>query len=512
MFLLPMIVAGMLAFHLSGNWPISSKERIRIFVVWLGITAIAFVMSNYWILMGAIFGVLLAAAPREPSSRVMWYIIFLTALPFLNKELPGLGPIRYLMDLQFPRLLIFGLLMPLMFLPGTNKYGKRMPFLTSPVDKYVLLLLIADIAVSSRGRGGTEIVRLSVVYFIDFFAVYFVISRHIRTFEELARCFAGLILASSILAFCALIEASKSWKMYNMIYPNIGIQLDHLGNWYEWRNGILRTSVTMGIPIILGCFFTYAMAALLATKQHLKSKFLFWGFTLLFIVASYTTVSRGAWIGFGVVVLVYLFFTSRSKFMITSIVGVIAIIFAGTSSNPEIRAIYELLPFTGSSHDITVDYRVQLLQNSIEVMKQNIWLGAPDFLATSELEDLRQGQGIIDIVNSYVQFGLRGGIVLIGMFLLLMFYILLRLLLALRSLTGFDRNICVGLISIIISHLVMIFTVSQVSYLSYLQWQIIGLSAACIHVHMAQYGARRVGKVDTGSGTRPRGPMPYPSS
>jgi len=462
-----MIVAGLLAFHMAGNWPIVSRERIKIGVVWLGITAVAFAMSNY----------------------------------------PGLGPIRYLMDLQFPRLLIFGLLMPLLFLPGTNKYGKRMPFLTSPIDKYVLILLIADIVVSSRNRGATEVVRLSVVYFIDFFAVYFVISRHIRTFEQLARCMCGLLFAATIIASTALMEAAKSWKMYNMIYGHIGIQLDHLGNWYEWRNGILRTSATVGIPIVLGCFFTYAMAALLATQQHLKSKWIFWVIAALLVVANYTTVSRGAWIGLAVVVLVYLFFTSRPKFMICLIIGAFGLVFSATSSIPQIRAFYELLPFTGSNLDVTVDYRVLLLQNSIEVMKQNIWLGAPDFLATSELEDLRQGQGIIDIVNSYIQMGLRGGIVLIGCFVIMMFYILLRLLLALRNLTGFDRNICVGLVAMIVSHMVMIFTVSLVSYLPYMQWQIIGLSAACIHIHLAQYGRNAAHNVQPQPGN---GPMPQP--
>jgi len=502
-----MIVAGLLAFHMAGNWPIVSRERIKIGIVWLLITVIAFMMTNYWILMGAVFGVILAAAPREPSSRVMWFIIFLTALPFLNQELPGLGPIRYLMDLQFPRLMIFGLLMPLLFLPGTGKYGKRMPFLTSPIDKYVLILLIADIIVSSRNRGATEVVRLSVVYFIDFFAVYFVISRHIRTFEQLARCMCGLLFAATILACTALMEAGKSWKMYNMIFGHIGIQLNHLGNWYEWRNGILRTSATVGIPIVLGCFFTYAMAALLATKHHLKNNSIFWVLAILLVVASYTTVSRGAWIGMAVVVLVYLFFTSRPKFVISLIMGAFAVVFSATSSIPEVRALYELLPFTGSNLDVTVDYRVLLLQNSIEVMKQNLWLGAPDFLATSELEDLRQGQGIIDIVNSYIQMGLRGGVVLIGLFVIMMFYILLRLLLAMRTLTGLDRSICVGLISMIVAHMIMIFTVSLVSYLPYMQWQIIGLSAACIHIHMAQYGRDAVRNQQA----RPRsGPMPQP--
>jgi len=193
--------------------------------------------------------------------------------------------------------------------------------------------------------------------------------------------------------------------------------------------------------------------------------------------------------------------------MISLILGAFALVFAATSSIPVIRALYELLPFTGSNLDVTVDYRVLLLQNSIEVMKQNIWLGAPDFLATSELEDLRQGQGIIDIVNSYIQMGLRGGVLLIGCFLVLMFYILLRLLLALRTLSGFDRNICVGLVAMIISHLVMIFTVSLVSYLPYIQWQIIGLSAACVHVHMAQHGRNAVHNMQPGQRA---GPMPQP--
>jgi len=492
LFLLPLIMAAMVAFHIAGDWPIQSRERLKIFAIWIIVTLFAFLVPNYWIFAAMTIGILFAAAPREPSGRVVFFIVLLVTLPLLVKELPGFGPIRYLIDLSYPRMCIIGLLMPLMFFPP-SRFGKRMALFTSPVDKYVILFLGVDIAVSSRGLGSTEVVRMATIYFIDFFAVYFVISRHITSFEQLAKCMAAIVLGAVVIATTTLIESAKEWKMYHSMFWQLDLIVGPLGNWHEWRGGLLRTSGTMGIPIVLGCYFTYAIGALMATRHHLRSSIFFWGIAGLLVVANFLTVSRGAWIGLAVLIVVYLFFTSRAKLVAGGVLGMLVIAFASTSSHPMIQSFYELLPFTGGGHDHTINYRKLLLENAIDVMRANPWLGAADYLSNSAMEDMRQGQGIIDIVNSYIQLGLRGGLLLVGCFSLLFFYLLLRMTMILRNLQDPDRGIGVALIAMLMAHLVMIFTVSLVTYLPYLQWILIGMSGAFVHIHLQRLSETRAG-------------------
>jgi len=491
------MLIGMVLFHMAGRWPFARREYSRLIVVWLAITGLAFVTGNYWAYVGIVIGILLVAVPRDPSVRLVFFATLLLALPVIQVDIPGIGPVRQIMDMSHPRMLIFGLLVPMLLLPDPR--GKRLSLFGSPLDKYVLLFIVVDIIMLSRGIGGTEKIRLASEYMVDFVLVYFIVSRNVRSFDDIGRIMAALLFAAVVLACVAIFESGKAWKLYDAVYPGLNISSGVQGSFYDWRGGFLRTSATTGYPIILGYFFTLALGALMAVKHHVKSSFWFWALVALLLVGNFTTVARGTWLGAGVLVATYLLLTSRAKLFAIATVSLIAISFAGTSSNPAIRDIFELLPFTGSHHDGTIDYRRALLDNAIAVMKDNILLGTPSYLNTSELEQMRQGQGIIDIVNTYVQYGLRGGIVLLGLFMIIFSYLLLRLLLALRHVQGPVKNLCVVLISMIVSHLVMIFTVSSISYLPYLQWILISVSAAFIHLHVTAL---------TSVGQRPPAPRP----
>jgi O-antigen ligase len=64
----------------------------------------------------------------------------------------------------------------------------------------------------------------------------------------------------------------------------------------------------------------------------------------------------------------------------------------------------------------TIDYRRELLETSLALIRQSPWLGVPNYGAY--MEHLRQGEGIIDIVNTYLRVTLDAGLVGLTMFLL----------------------------------------------------------------------------------------------
>jgi O-antigen ligase len=100
-----------------------------------------------------------------------------------------------------------------------------------------------------------------------------------------------------------------------------------------------------------------------------------------------------------------------------------------------------------------------------------------------EMQEMMQGQGIIDIVNSYLGIALSRG--MIGLLLFLMIFLSLLYRIYIHYSRAPDEEVRVLgkiLFSILISFMVMIFTVSMISYISYYMWILIALSASYINL------------------------------
>ena len=72
------------------------------------------------------------------------------------------------------------------------------------------------------------------------------------------------------------------------------------------------------------------------------------------------------------------------------------------------------MPFVGHIGAETVSYREHLFRVSLDVIQLNPIFGSPNFLM--QMEELRTGEGIIDLVNAYLAFALAYGLVGLGLF------------------------------------------------------------------------------------------------
>ena len=74
-----------------------------------------------------------------------------------------------------------------------------------------------------------------------------------------------------------------------------------------------------------------------------------------------------------------------------------------------------MLPFMGGSVESgNLDYRQRLASTSWNLIMNHPFFGDQDYI--SKMQDLRQGQGIIDIVNTYAGTALEYGLVGLGLF------------------------------------------------------------------------------------------------
>ena len=85
------------------------------------------------------------------------------------------------------------------------------------------------------------------------------------------------------------------------------------------------------------------------------------------------------------------------------------------------QKVLDLLPFIGTIEVENITYRQRLFDNAMIVIQRNPLLGSFDFRSTPEMQSMIQGQGIIDIVNTYIGMALQVG--LIGLTLFVVFFV-----------------------------------------------------------------------------------------
>jgi len=115
------------------------------------------------------------------------------------------------------------------------------------------------------------------------------------------------------------------------------------------------------------------------------------------------------------------------------------------------------------------------------VIKRNPWFGSINYLDTPEMESMRQGQNIIDIVNTYISVALEKGFVGLGLFVSFFFLTLLGIYRAMHSVQDKDsEEHLLGrvLLATLLAILIIIFTVSSISVIPIVYWSVAGLGVA----------------------------------
>src|SRR5258707_3117917 len=78
--------------------------------------------------------------------------------------------------------------------------------------------------------------------------------------------------------------------------------------------------------------------------------------------------------------------------------------------------LVDYLPFVGTVEAQNVAYRERLFEISLDVVLDHPFFGDWDFLQLPVMQQLRQGQGIIDIVNTYLGVALASGLLGLALF------------------------------------------------------------------------------------------------
>jgi O-antigen ligase len=209
----------------------------------------------------------------------------------------------------------------------------------------------------------------------------------------------------------------------------------------------------------------------------------------IFLMAIYFTLARGGWLALIVMTGLYLLLFSRSasaRLLTKAAVG--GAIFLSAVA-------FGMDDFLQMDDYGTFQYRYDLILNAWEVIKQNPLLGSAFYSQNEALEASRQGQGIIDIVNAYLQVALSAGMVGLTLFVLLMALPIIMLRRLAKKLDAerleAERDIC-NLSVVVLSGLgLMLGTISLVGVLPQYLYLFVGIAAGTVRVAAGALTASR---------------------
>jgi hypothetical protein len=444
--------------------------------LWLLVTTASFLAHNFWLYV-CLVGILLWSASSREQNRAALFFFLLFAIPPIKAEVPGLGLANYIIEIDYVRLLTLTILLPAFL--DIRKLPERMRFGSNWVDRFVLSYLILGLLLAVSSTTITNAVRVGVVYsFIDIFLPYYVMSRSLATLGALKGVALSFVISAMLLSAVAVVETTRHWLLYSTLESALGVAWEY-GNYTGRGEGLLRAQASTGHPIVLGYVLTVALGFWFYLSRSIASSNIRLVGSTLLIVALLASVSRGPWIGALVAFLIYIATGPMPAKRLLKY-GVYGLVLSPVILlSPAGERFISVLPFVGTVGEDAVTYREQLLAVSIELILENPLMGASDFLYS--MEELRQGEGIIDLVNTYLAIGLRSG--LVGLIAFCGVFVAAAVIafrgLSIRESDSIEFNSAGrALLAVVGGILVIIFTTSSITFIPVIYWSVAGLCVA----------------------------------
>jgi hypothetical protein len=451
--------------------------------LWVLISLAAFLSHNYWLFVLFAGLLLLALGQKDPDKVGLFMVLFLVVPPFYAMA-SGFGVLTHLIELNYYRVLVLVVLLPAWAstdTPADRKFGR------SPVDWAVVGLGLLFVFDSEGGQGLTYLMRQGVYWFIDMFLPYRCMTVLNRQANSVSKTMTAFVVGVMILALIGVFETLKGWLLYSSLPGAMGLHWGMGG--YMMRDGAMRASATTGHAIIFGFVLVVALAFYIRTADAVQSKWLRRLGLALLVGGLIASMSRGPWVGAVAVLLVWVVFggafAKRLKLMLmVGLPATVAIV-----ASPMGEKVINLIPFLGNVHAETVTYRQDLFFVALNVIMVFPVLGPPQYFAAQQMQSMVQGEGIIDIVNSYIGIGLAHGLtgvfLFCGAFLMCGWYVVRTMRRYASSDDAFKE--ASALLAALVGVLISIATLSSLDAVPMTYWMLAGL---CVAHHFNRAAAR----------------------
>jgi hypothetical protein len=475
-------LARPIAAHFTSDADFSRRRN-----VWLGLTVVAFLSPSFWLFVAVAIPVLTWAG-RKDSNPVALYLLLLHIVPSLPIAIPTIG-INELFDLDSYRLLSFCILIPAALrLRRAQEAGSIVGlqamdiFLLAFGALHVALYVPPDLPDHViLPDSVTNVLRRGLLFLVDVYVLYFVVSRSCSDRRRLVDAMAAFCLACAIMAAVGTFESARHWLLYTDLQRN---WTGNIIRTYLERAGVVRAQAAAGHSLALGYLLAVAFGFWLYLQTYLASKRLRIAVTVLLWLGLVAAYSRGPWVGAVAIYLAFMAIGPGGFGRIFKAATVVGVLLGAVSFTPLGDRIFKVLPFMGgATNDATVLYRQRLAARTWQLIFEHPFFG--DQLAYSKMEDLRQGEHIIDLVNTYAEVTLFYGFVGLFFFVGFIWLGLVRAYRTVREAASSDPDLArlgAALVACILGTLLMILDSSFTLGYQQMFYVLAALAAAYAHL------------------------------
>ncbi|MFT5085397.1 MAG: O-antigen ligase, partial [Lentisphaeria bacterium] len=302
--------------------------------------------------------------------------------------------------LSHQRILFLALLLPLLL------FERREPSFSkfNAIDKAVVFYVFWVIVCNFRIENYTAMFRTDLWEVIDVFVPYLAIRYFTKNYALVLTAVSFALLSQSL---AGIVESVMHWHLYSDL-ERFGHFANQLHPGYKFRNGFLRAQTSFMNPLIYALFSNMSFCCSVIflskigsiAKENYSKKFAWAGF-LISTLGTMASGSRAGMAGSVLIVIVsmiLLWAIKRSRdpkqLLITSFVCCIALV----------------VLFGQDFLNENFDYRMRLLKIGSGVVMDSPLFGHMDARSHPAMQELIQGEGIVDVVNSYLAIALSYGL------------------------------------------------------------------------------------------------------
>jgi hypothetical protein len=473
--------------------PIAADDLRRRRNLWFAVTVIAFLAHNFWLYVFGVALVLFWARKRENNPLAL-FLMLLFAVPPFSAPIQGLGPIEQIFGIHHIRLLSLMILLPAWW--TLRKQKDVMSFGANWADRLLLLYLAYQLMLQLSSNSFTNGLRQGLFYaFTDVFLPYYVASRSLRDVKAMHDALASLAVAAALLAVVAIFESFKHWLLYASLNEALDVSFGMGGYLGRGDTGALRAVASTGHSIVLGYVLVIALMLFIGLSTTMNRSFSWKAGVMTLSAGTIAALARGPWVGAVAGLVVYgLCSTNPAKYFAR---------FAGWGASavvllllsPYQDRVIDLIPFVGETDAGNVEYRQRLFDASLVVIQQNPWFGGGDYIDQLAELGMVQGEGIVDLVNTYLAVALSQGLAGLALFLgvfIVSAASLARLVTLSDSRDSAEYAVSQSLLAATGGALVVIATASPILCIPTLYWILAGLCVASHRLLQAERAASNI--------------------
>jgi hypothetical protein len=320
----------------------------------------------------------------------------LFALPTLQSNIT-IGGI-WLIPWTMQNTLVLSALVAFLIAPG------QIPRAPPRADAAMFIVLAVLIVIDARGGAWSGYLRQVASYTFLYAIPVFLITRSARNAVELRTLLAAMAGLGVVLAVVVLYEARSSWPLYSPILSHFDFAVRVV---VKWRGGLMRAYGPMGEATQMGCVLVIGFAAALASRRSFKSNVAYITVVSIIALGSLAPQSRGGMIGIAVAFVISSFYRRGVSGM--GQVGAAGALLGGAYTGSLIVGTLGSQFSTSLTEAGVGDYRSTLLRRGLEEFWKSPIFGDSFANVLPRMNDLVQGEGLVDFVNTYLYIALFAG-------------------------------------------------------------------------------------------------------